>query len=101
MTDIFGTGPAIEAAAEIYFACGRRTGRTTKLLSALNDGDTVICLDQDHGKLLLQRAKDIGKKVNVVTQDPRRSYDFPHGRIAGDVYFDHARVDEFYRHELS
>jgi hypothetical protein len=68
--DPYGHAAAAVAGMEMFELGARRTGRTSRLLEQVQDGDRIICLDRDR-RLLEQQLRDVGKtRVSVGSCPP-------------------------------
>lgn len=68
--DPSGHAAAALAGIEMFELGARRTGRTSRLLEQVQDGDRIICLDRDR-RLLEQQLRDMGKsRVSVGSCQP-------------------------------
>lgn len=100
-SDFFGIGPAIRAALGIYRTAARDSGRTTRLLQALQSGDRVICQNiaamRDMQRLLRERGfeRDAVQVRILPAEDHYRLVELE--RIQGRTYFDHAWVETYYQ----
>jgi hypothetical protein len=102
-SDIFGIGPALQGALQIYFSCARRTGRTTHLLDSVKSGDRVIFAEARHANYFESLCRGRGLSVQCCVADPRRPNEIfgmtpvlPGGR----TWFDHVWIERFYAAEV-
>jgi hypothetical protein len=102
-SDIFGIGPALQGALQIYFSCARRTGRTTHLLDSVKSGDRVIFAEARHANHFEVLSRGRGLSVRCCVADPRRPNEIfgmtpvlPGGR----TWFDHVWIERFYAAEV-
>lgn len=99
--DEFGISTAVRSMVEVYSATARQTGRTTKLLDGLKDGDRVICLDGREGKRLEGLCRERGLKVKVLACGVKTVNEpFQAGTSQGRTVFEHTWVEEFFRYRL-
>lgn len=92
--DIFGIGSAVKAAAEIYFNCARRSGRTTALIKALKPGDRVYFSSYERTQSFNRRLKEVG--VEGVECKVWGANSINHKRAKGRVIFDHELIEDLY-----
>lgn len=96
--DHFGSGAGVQAAVAMYFACARRTGRTTSLVESLKDGDRVVFASVQESRRVEQLCKERGlTKVKFIVIDPShpgRLFERPTSE--GRTIFDHQWVESFY-----
>jgi hypothetical protein len=97
-TDMFGIGPAISAALSLVFGAQRQTGRTTRLIESVKDGDRIIAASQNEASQMARLLKQRGVNVSVEVIDPAN----PHGlhklhTAQGRTIFDHRWVEMFYQ----
>lgn len=96
--DIFGIGSAVKAAAEIYFNCARRSGRTTALIKALKPGDRVYFSNYEMSQWFKRHLKAEGVEgvegvECVVWNDHAVKLKCAKGR----AIFDHTLIEDLYR----
>jgi len=96
--DIYGIGPAIRGAANIYLNQARGTGRTSVLIDCVASGDTVIFARAEEANRVRRLCREKGKDIRIVVcrADARGAvYDL--ARLTqGRVYFDHGWIEQFY-----
>lgn len=100
-TDFFGIGTALRAILSTYRQTARRTGRTTRLLDALRDGDRVIVASSEEHRHLASLVRMRGLDVAVMCLSPRDFHPAGLQGIPGRTYFDHGWVEAFYEQQLS
>lgn len=106
MYDPWGIGEALRMSMRMYSHAKRATGRTTLLLSALRDGDTVVTAMRAEGQRLQQEARDRGIKIKTISYDPRETLDRQYDQIMfswdrkGQLYFDHMWFEAFYFYQI-
>ncbi|RLV60990.1 hypothetical protein D5018_03875 [Parashewanella curva] len=96
--DIYKIGSLVAAGLKMLFLGQARTGRTTAMLNALQDGDLVICSSEEEARwnrrrfqqLCVERELDI--TVRFVAESNIR-FDFPQHR---EVYFTHDYIEKRY-----
>ena len=101
--DILGIGKGVEAAANIYFAATRRTGKTTRLVEALKSGDRVVCRGHDEARHFSRMLRHLGVDgIEVVGVPPDKPYmlieRWPPSK--GRTFFDDAWLQDFYLQEI-
>lgn len=95
--DHFGIGAGVSAAVGMYFACARRTGRTTSLVESLKNGDRVVFADPKEARRVEQLCKERGVEVQCIVippKEPQRVFDRPPSE--GRTLFDHTWLEQFY-----
>lgn len=96
--DIFGIGSAVKAAAEIYFNCARRTGRTTALIKTLKPGDRVYFASHDMSQWFKRRLREHGVEgVECEVWNMHRiEQNDKHQRCNGRAILDHTLIEALY-----
>lgn len=98
--DIYGVSMGIRACAKIYFQSMRATGRTTHMLSLVENGDLIIVHPTVNGKDLLRQLSMRGiTKVDVrsaSTLDEIRQMHRENRGCYKRVHLDHSFVDAYY-----
>lgn len=98
--DIYGVSMGIRACAKIYFQSMRATGRTTHMLSLVENGDLIIVHPTVNGKDLLRQLSMRGMtKVDVrsaATLDEIRQIQRENRGRYKRVHLDHSFVDAYY-----
>lgn len=100
-SDFFGIGVALRAMFATYTQTARRSGRTTRLLDCLRDGDRVVVASTAEQRYLMSHVRDRGLDVAVVCVPPQ---EFSSGKllpIAGRTHLDHGWIEKFYERELN
>lgn len=95
--DFFGIGTALKGCARVYFRSARATGRTSRLVSSLKEGDRVIFANQTEADRVEHICRVHGKKIKVTVVDPNNPYralDLRPG--VESTFFDHSWVEQFY-----
>lgn len=95
--DQFGIGAAVAGAAQVYFKSARQTGKTTRLIQSLHEGDRVVVTTHEQAQWMRNRAKQLGKQIEVVAcpvDDPGKI--FQRGPSKGRTMFDHDWVEAYY-----
>jgi hypothetical protein len=99
MADPSGHAAAAIAGMELFEISSRRSGRTSRLLELVQDGDRVICHDERHARLVKQQLRDRGKVAVDVGHAPpcrdgllRRFGTMPKGR----TFVDHEWARQFF-----
>jgi len=100
-TDFFGIGTALRAMFATYSQTARRTGRTTRLLDVLRDGDRVIVASIPEQRHLNALARGRGLAVEVRCVPPRDIHPASLPPIAGRTHLDHGWIEKFYETELA
>lgn len=73
----------------------RRTGRTTRMLEQLKDGDRVLCSNQGSARDIKSRAQRMGLKIRCVhVSDFHGIANL--GPVDGKTYLDHTMVERLY-----
>jgi hypothetical protein len=101
MSDPYLQFEALEHGWRMFMHGQRRSGRTTRLIEALQDGDVVLVTDHRYGQHLQHKAKEAGKDVEICVYppEPGRMWDNLPNLLSrtGDarVMFDHTWVECF------
>lgn len=93
--DQFGIGAAMRAAAVNYSQSARRSGRTTRLLESLRNGDRVIFHEEREARRVKLLARECGLDIRtmvVPVYDPAQLQGYAGGR----TFLDHGWVEEYY-----
>lgn len=94
-------GNAMIAMASVLSISSRRTGRTTRLLESMKDGDCVVVANPQQRSRILEAARERGLKIEVRDIPVGRVNDvLSRGPLARRTRFDHSWVEAFYQHEL-
>lgn len=99
--DNFGIGAAITASAEIYLRSARQSGRTTRLIENLKDGDRVVFKTHKEASFFSRRIKELGLKVDCVavpTNNLSKLYERP--RSSRRTLFDHGWLEKYYMESI-
>ena len=96
--DFYGIGVALRATFSMYLHAARRTGRTTALLDAVQDGDTVVFLTQLEASRVRRLAQERGKNIVALVGKPLEETELMHRRPhrPGRVWFDHSFVEQHF-----
>jgi len=107
--DIFNYGITIKAFMTGLFRGLRRTGRTTRLLKDMKDGDVLIVsnrLGSNYDNMLKHQAKELGKNINIIKLDAteRGLYDIFDSSIRRgrrypadtNFFYDHIFLEDYY-----
>jgi cystathionine beta-lyase/cystathionine gamma-synthase len=100
--DDFGIGNAVRGSANVVFISSRRSGRTTRMIEAYNEGDRIIVTSRKEGERLVYLGKQLGKDIKYFINDPRepqRIYET--GTPQGRTILDHSWVEKFYENTLT
>lgn len=109
MKDSYGVANAIQMALTVLENASVQTGRTTRMLTQLKDGDTVLCASERECEYLRRKWRDIMSEqlnpIQGVTFQAVRFYD--NGidldnikPVSGNVHFDHQLIDKIYRQRI-
>lgn len=105
--DFYGIGPAVQAAADVYFAAARRSGRSARLVESVRDGDAVVFLNKADQRRFERDLAESGRAPDV-----RLTVSGPgHMRVLYQWYldlrpkpsrilFDHRFLQEWYQSEV-
>lgn len=103
--DFFGIGSALLTSLETYTHTARQTGRTTRLINSLKDGDRVLVGSDTEQRRLKDLVKRRGLNVEIRLARADR---LPAGAVengtrmsAGRTYFEHTLVEQFYRDAIT
>lgn len=103
----YGIGHALKAFLLLLRTTGRGTGRTTKMVAKMTQGDVAIVAHGKEGRYIETLAKDkFNKTVKTITVDPSKyhSQDLLLSNLKGTrqrVWFDHHWVELRFEHELN
>lgn len=96
-------GPMLETALHVHVDSTRQTGRTTRMIAEMQDGDTVVCPTHLIARSVERLAFDTaGKKIKYFVVDPRR-LDEHWSQIcglAGNVLFEHTWIERYYLEQV-
>ncbi len=107
MSDPYLQFEALQHGWRMYMHGKRRSGRTTRLIESMQDGDIVLVVDHAYGNMIQQDAKRAGKTIEtyVLPPTPGRMWDSltPLMNRAGTqrVLFDHTWVECFIAERLN
>lgn len=93
--DFFGIGNAVKAAAQVYFNCACRTGRTTALIKSLKPGDRVYFSNYEMSHWFKRRLKADG--VEGVECEVWNDHAVKLNRAKGRAIFDHTLIEDLYK----
>lgn len=102
MSDAYGVGNALKAFHHSITLASRATGRTTRMLEQLKDGDRVVLTSENMAQHIRPLLKEMGKDVELVVcppSNPGKLFERPPSKAY--THFDHDWVDEFYRLALA
>lgn len=100
--DHFGIGAAIKGAAEIYFRSARRTGRTTRFIDTLKNGDRVLTASKGEQLLMQNLLRKRGLEVQVILREPHQfRYEPEPPNPRGRTLMAHDFVEQCYRLALA
>ena len=98
MTDQYGVGNALRAFHHSMVMASRGTGRTTRMLEMVKDGDRIVLTQQNRRREIEHLLKAMGKDVTIIAVHPRNIDQIFNGpQPKGYTHFDHEWVDEYYR----
>jgi hypothetical protein len=101
--DQYNIGPTLQASLSMYTEHARQTGRTTRLIDSLKEGDRVVCLNARESERIRRLIQERGLKgVEMVTNHPDEAGELL-GRLPtpqGLTLFEHTWVEEYFRREL-
>lgn len=96
-------GPMLETALHVYVDSTRQTGRTTRMIAEMQNGDTVVCPSYPVARSLVRLAFDTaGKKIKCVVVDPRQLDEHwtQIRGLAGNVLFEHTWIERYYLEQV-
>ncbi|MEO8299949.1 MAG: hypothetical protein ABI574_19325 [Burkholderiales bacterium] len=95
--DYFGIGAAMRSLAQIYAQSARRSGRTTRLVESLKDGDRVVFVNVRQADLVRSMCHKRGVDVECIVMSPGRPHDLLMLRPSRRrTIFDHGWVEDYY-----
>jgi hypothetical protein len=101
MSDAYGVGNSLMAFHHSMVMASRRTGRTSRMVESLKDGDRVVVASSGMKRYLADLIRKTGKKVDVIVLEPHDNYRLSlFGTSVGKTYFDNDWVEKYYKHEL-
>jgi hypothetical protein len=95
--DFFGISKSVKDCVLDFFLCMRRTGRTTKLVESVRNGDRIGFIKWQEAHRVRQLCLDRGITIECLVvdpKDPERIFDHP--KSEGRTIFDHSLVEEMY-----
>lgn len=99
--DQFGISTALLAAARIYFQTARDTGRTTRFINSLKDGDRVVFCNPKDMRHFQVHAHQMGRHFECVLASPKRLAELQLPRRSGQrTVFDHTWLEEYWLAEM-
>jgi len=105
--DIFEIEKDITDIIKQYFDITRGTGRTTKLLDTVKDGDRVIFVNRTQAMMFENLCKPRGLQVKCIDISPEIDnlvsivhYPNLRGLRTGKTYFDHVWLEMHYKHKI-
>lgn len=93
----------LETMLHVYINSKRQSGRTTRMISSLDDGDTIVCTNSAHARILqMQIQQEHGKIVRCIAAAPHRieQYIDTLRGLPGNVVFDHTWIEDYYQHQI-
>lgn len=96
-------GAMLDVAMHVYIDSSRQTGRTTRMLSEMQESDVVVCASTPVARNIEHLARStMGKRIKCVVVEPRNLHDcfYKLRGVAGKVHFDHTWIEQFYREEI-
>lgn len=103
MTEQYGFGKELQSSIQNIEQSMRRTGRTTRMLEALKDGDRVVTYSEASASYLRQLIRERGLNVNVRVCEPTPGALADMERVKasdGETVFDHTWIYMYYRAAL-
>lgn len=92
-------GAMLESAMMVFETASRRTGRTSRLIEYVQNGDQIVCLNVDDKRRLeqlLRQARKTGVRV-IVHADMGRPPMYSVGTAPeGRTFFEHRWLDEYW-----
>lgn len=94
---------ALQMGLQMLVQVARQSGRTTRMLNGLKNGDRIITCDARHARLLKEKVRQRGLDVEVM------AWPLEYGlhehvsrltRCAGRTVFDHTFMEEFWKYQL-
>lgn len=76
--DGYGMYPASKAIMKIYFTFSRRTGRTTRMVAGLRDGDKIVFTNTNEAKRVYRLCREAGLKVQIIVCSPDSAHELEH-----------------------
>lgn len=104
--DQFGIGSALLGCFRVFRECARRTGRTTRFVAQLRDGDVVVFDDVREAQRVRRLCQERGTAIDTRVIDPRHGLPSPGEVIGGRlgstvrVLFDHGWVEAYHDGEI-
>ena len=92
MSDIYGMANALKAYLSHLDECSRGTGRTTKMLEMVKDGDLIVCHSAQEAARVKRRCQRQGKEVRTVFGGRGKVFDRVSMFGVEGVHFDHEWV---------
>lgn len=103
--DFFGLGSFLLTSLETYTHTARQTGRTTRLINSLKDGDRVLVGSDTEQRRLTDLVKRRGLNVEIrlarADRPPAFAAENGMSMSAGRTYFEHTLVEQFYRNAIT
>lgn len=103
--DFFNIGSVLLTSLAAYTHTARQTGRTTRLINSLKDGDRVLVGSDSEQRHLTDLVKRRGLNVEIrhMRADRHPSWAVENGMSmsAGRTYFEHTLVEQFYRDAIT
>lgn len=99
--DFLGIGEAVTGAVRVYFKSARATGRTTRMLNSLRNGDRVYFLNHGEANHFHYACKKRNLDVECIVipvNSPEKVFSLPAPR--GRAIFDHHWLESYYEQQL-
>jgi hypothetical protein len=102
MSDARRLTEALQMALRMYDAGARRSGRTTRMIESVREGDAVVCLNQAHAREIRRLLDDRGlKRVSILTA-PGHLGELGHVTARSNrLHIDHCWLHEYFMNEIS
>jgi hypothetical protein len=99
--DYLGIGAELNAIMEVFFRAKRRTGKTTRLIDQLKDGDTVVCHSERDSRFLRRELTKHNLNVTVLFYGEHMMHEFMRNcmaayRTPGKLIFSHEWLELYY-----
>lgn len=99
--DHFGIGNAMRALAHAYIQTARQSGRTTRLLDSLKDGDRVVCATPREAEVLTKKCRERGLKVDCISVPPGEIHRLlDRKKSERRTVFEHTWVEQFHLYQI-
>ena len=96
--DINRMHEALGMALRMYELGARRSGRTTRMVEQVREGETVVCLNEQHARNVRQALQEKGlRDIRVTTCAPNMgNFISTTAGNSGRIHLDHCWVHEWY-----